>query len=182
MAATSMKRKTFLRLTLLIPYLALGASFAVSAPIGNIFDFSYTDNFLVNVLIFFTVSAIIWGPLYTWIVVVLLLWSIGRSEHEIYQAYLLSPLILAGSMGIPASLIDLPQAGMVMLWGFLYSARMEFFMRYLFPYFTGEYAAYFAALIFMMGTLCLVVGYAIVLPVTWLDRALRKRNVLIVEN
>lgn len=177
-----MKRKTFLRLTLLVPYLALGASFAVSATVTNIFDFSYTESFLINILVLFTGTGLIWVPLYTWMAAVLLLWSIGRSEKEIYQVYFLSPLILAGSMGIPASLMNLPEAGMVILWGILHSARMEFIMRFLFPYFDGEYALYFATAIFMMGTLCIVIGYAFVIPVTWLDRALRKRNVLVMEN
>jgi hypothetical protein len=182
MAETSMKRKTFLRLTLPVPYLALGATFAVSATVGGIFDFSYSNSFLINLLVVFTTSAIVWGPLYTWMVLVLLLWSIGRSENEIYRVYFLAPLILAGSMGLPASLMDLPQAGMVILWGILHSARMEFFMRFIFPNFDGEYALYFATAIFMMGTLCILIGYAFVLPITWVDRALRKRNVLITEN
>ena len=175
-----MQRKTFLRLSLLLPYLVLGVSAAISIPLMN--SFSMYDNWFISLLVTFTVSAIIWGPLYTWIAVVLWLWSIERSEEEIQRAYYLSPFMLAGAMGIPASIIEVDQTLNLLGWSLLHFLHLDMFASTLFPTFDLDTALVLAVAIFMMGSLCIIIGYVFVGPVAWLERALLKRNLLVTES
>jgi len=85
---------------------------------------------------FFTLSAIIWAPLYTWMAVVMLLWGRGKAADEVRTLYLLSPALLACAMGFPAVLVGMPGSALMMLWGILHMNNLDFIM----PVFLDNYS------------------------------------------
>ena len=92
-----MKRKTFYHLSLSLPYFALlmsGAfTYVVQGP--NLFSSPSPPGILSGIFMFFTLTAILWAPLYTWMVVVMLIWGRCKRADEVRTLYLLSPALLA---------------------------------------------------------------------------------------
>lgn len=174
-----MKRKNFFRLSLLVPYLVLAVTAVIS--LSSLATVS-VDTWLINVTTVFTFSAIFWAPLYTWMTVVLWLWSIGKSEAEIYRVYALSPFILASAMGIPVTLFSMPEGGIMIVWGILHTLHFDNLARYLFPDFNGEYMVGLAGLIVVMGGISVLIGYLFVGLMVWIDRVLQKRKLLVMES
>jgi hypothetical protein len=180
------KRKTFYHLCLALPYIALTVSGA----------FTYFTNgldllnggppasltVLSGMLIFFTVSAIIWGPLYTWMVLVMLLWGRGKSANMIRRLYHFSPLLLAGSMGVPAIIIGIPDSGPFLLWGFLRMNHLDFVMPVFFINYYHEQALGTTVSWVFMAATSVVIGYAFVGVALLIERALQRRNLFIEEN
>ena len=174
-----MQRKTFLRLCLLLPYLALGVSALITIPFID--SVSFYENWFLAVLGIFTVSAIVWGPLYTWMAIVLWIWSIGRSEREVRRAYYLSPFILAGAMGVPTIAFSANDSAALFLWNILHRFRLEYLMPNFFPYFSVETPLIILVALLMMGGLSVMIGYVFVGIVFLIERALLKRNYLITD-
>lgn len=174
-----MKRTTYYRLSLLLPYLVLGLTAIISIPLYE--TVADSENWLLIALFAFTISAIIWGPLYTWVVVTLLLWGIRRSEKEIRFSLLLAPLMLAAGMGIPTAIMDVNTTGALILWNFLHSIHAEHLLPSFFPYFKTEDPMIFMVAMLMMGGICIMVGYPFVLLVLGFDRVLTRKHVLIAE-
>ncbi len=174
-----MKRRTFYHLSLAIPYLALIVSGAVtflSAGFDVFTDtFSSSPNIFIGVTAFFAVAGIVWGPLYTWMVIVMLLWGRKRSTDDIRRLYLLSPLLLACSMGLPALVIDLESSGRLFAEGILRMNNMGFAIPVLFGEVSEEPLYIGMAWLFMAG-ICIVVGYAFVGIMVWVENRMSKRG------
>jgi hypothetical protein len=174
-----MKRRTFYHLSLAIPYLALIVSGAVTF-LASGFDV-FTDTFgsspgiFIGVTAFFTVAGIVWGPLYTWMVIVMLLWGRKRSTDDIRRLYLLSPFLLACSMGLPALVIDPGSSGRLFAEGILRMNNMGFAIPVLFGE-VSEEPLYIGMAWLFMAAICIVVGYAFVGTVVWIERGLTKRG------
>jgi len=175
-----MKRRTFYHLTLLLPYVALvfsvGFVFLTSA-LDNLFSSPSSLEFFAGLVAFFAITGIVWGPLYTWMVIVMLIWSRGRKTEEVRLLYLLSPALLACSMGIPAVTMSMPYSLYFLLDGFLRMNNMGYvssaLLRDLRNFDTA--AGMFAVWFFMAG-ICIVVGYAFVGTVVWFEKMLRKQG------
>jgi len=170
------KRKTFYHISLCFPYLALALA-AASIYLTDGFDFFTSANapgILLGTMYFFLVSAIIWGPLYTWMVVVFLIWGWKRDANQVRQLYLLSPLVLAGAMGIPVLIVDLPTSLVFLLGGFLELNHMGHVMSWLFEEYRLEMSMSVAAAWFFMALICVVIGYAFVGIVLWVERGLKR--------
>jgi hypothetical protein len=114
--------------------------------------------------------------------VVLWLWSIGKSEAEIYRVYALSPFILASAMGIPVTLFSMPEGGIMIVWGILHVLNIDNLLRYFFPHFNGEFMLGLAGLNMVMGGITVLIGYLFVGFMLWIDRILQKRKLLVTEN
>src|SRR5512145_2805610 len=91
---------------------------------------------LSGLLMFFTLTAILWAPLYTWMVLAMLIWGRGKKADEVRTLYLLSPALLACAMGFPALLAGMPGSGLMMLWGILHMSNLDFIM----PVFFDDYS------------------------------------------
>jgi len=130
---------------------------------------------------FFTLSAILWAPLYTWMVVVMLLWGRGKAADEVRTLYLLSPVLLACAMGFPAVLVGMPGSALMMLWGILHMNNLDFIM----PMFLDNYSVEQSLAIVLawafMAALCIVIGYAFVGGALLIERALKRRGLFIEE-
>lgn len=172
-----LNRRTFHHLSLLLPYLALCISLAVAFLTGILDRFFNTPSSLevvVGVIAFFGVSGIIWGPFYTWMVIVMLIWGRGKSLEDVRRLYLLSPVLLACSMGIPAIAIAVPDSIYYLLDGLLRMNDLAFASNLLLKdvYRSSEYSLLFVW--FFMAGICLVVGYAFVGIVLWIEKVLIK--------
>ena len=127
-------------------------------------------------MIFFTISAIIWGPLYTWMVIVMLFWGKGKSPDAVRHMYILSPLLLACSMGLPALLVGIPDSGLFLLWGFLQMNHLDFVMPILFENYYQEQSLSIGLAWAFMAAICVVIGYAFVGIALLIERTLKKQN------
>lgn len=185
-----MKRKTFYNISLSLPYIALIASgaFMLSvfvAGLGQVVSNGSQDGFLaillgilVGSVALYSVGGFIWVPLYTWMVVVMLFWGRGKTANEIRNMYLLSPILLGCSMGFPAVLMDLPGAMLLLFWGLLHIANLDFIVRGIFEN-NGFLEASLAVgvLWVFMAAICLVVGYGFVGIVLLIERIMTRRGV-----
>jgi hypothetical protein len=178
-----MTRKRFYNLSLSLPYLALLIS-GVSTYLMNGVDFfslPSPSNLLSGTLAFFTFSAVIWGPLYTWMVAVMLFWGRGKRADQIRFLYLLSPVLLAFSMGFPVLLLSLPTSGAFLLWGLLRMVHLDFLMSVFFGSFYLEQAITTVLAWVFMAALCIVVGYLFVGGALLIERALKRRGLFAEE-
>ena len=174
------KRRTFYHLSLSIPYLTLVISGAFTL-LANGFDF-FNDvpdpsmGILAGIMVFYTVAGIIWGPLYTWMVVVMLIWSRGRSTEDVRRLYLLSPVLLACAMGLPVLVIDPATAGKFLLEGILRMNNMGFAVPTLLNETEREMSSVIGISWLFMAVICIVVGYMFVGVMVWIERVLAKRG------
>jgi hypothetical protein len=177
------KRKSFYNLSLLLPYVLLLIAGGVTyfADQSSFFSGSSSPNILIGTLIFFTLSGLIWVPLYTWMVIVMLFWGRGKSAKEVRGLYLLSPLILACAMGIPALLVNAPYSGKFLLSGFIRMYNLGFILPALFREVDTEQGLSIGLAWMFMGGLCIVIGYLFVGCALLIERQLSKRNVFLNE-
>lgn len=175
-----MKRRTFYHLCLSLPYLALAMSGAFTYFTSGLDVFNeaspFSSNVLTGMMAFFTVSAIIWGPLYTWMVVAMLFWGRGKSTEAVRRLYILSPVLFACSMGLPALLAGIPDSGLFLLWGLLYMNNLDFMIPALFENYYHEQSLSIGLAWGFMAALCVVIGYAFVGMALLIERALNKQN------
>ena len=181
-----MNRKTFYHLSLALPYIALILSGAFTYFTNGlaILDEGPPPSLtvLAGTLIFFTISAIVWGPLYTWMVVVMLLWGRSKKADEIRRMYLLSPLLLACSMGVPALLISIPDSAPFMLWGLLRMNNLDFVMPVLFRNYYHEEALGITAMWVFMAAISVLIGYVFVGIALLIERVFQRRNLFTAED
>jgi hypothetical protein len=174
------KRRTFYQLSLAIPYLALVVSGALTYLADGLNVFSDPSvpplNLLTGVVTFFTFAGIVWGPLYTWMVIVMLIWGRGRSTDNIRRLYLLSPVLLACSMGIPVLITDPAAAGKFLLEGILRMNNMGFAVPILLRNAETDMPMVIGVTWLFMAAICIVVGYAFVGIMVWIERVLQKRG------
>jgi hypothetical protein len=173
-----MKRRTFYHISLSLPYIALIFSGALTYITAG-FDFfasSEPPGILLGSVIFFSFTAVVWGPLYTWMVVVMLFWGRGKSTDEIRNMYLLSPVLLACAMGIPALLINAPHSGALFLWGFLYMNKLDFIIPLVFKDYQQEQVLTAGLVWAFMAGICIVVGYMFVGIVLMIEKAIKQRD------
>ena len=176
-----MKRRMFYHLSLLLPYIALAFSLAFSLLTGAIesfYDVPSSLGVITGVVVFFGFSGIIWAPLYTWMVVIAWVWSRGRKIEEVRQLYLLSPVLLACSMGIPTLLIEPEGAGSFLLEGILRINNLGFAVPVFIRSIDSETSLVLGVAWLIMAVLCLVIGYAFVGGVLWVEKVLSKRGLL----
>lgn len=176
------KRKTFYHLSLSLPYIALLISVAFTY-LAEGFDIlsSSSPDLVSGTFMFFALSAVIWAPLYTWMVAVMLLWGRGRSETEIRTLYLLSPALLSGAMGIPALLVSLPESGLFLLWGFIRMNHLDFMIPVLLKGYSVDDAIAVVLVWGFMAMLCLVIGYAFVGCGLFLEKVMNHRGFFLEE-
>lgn len=174
-----MKRKTFYQLSLSFPYILLIISGAFTYLVDGLNIFNSAPNSTLNifsgVMVFYTLAGIVWGPLYTWMVIVMLIWGRGKSMEEIRRLYLLSPVLLAGAMGIPVLITDPATSGKFVLEGILRMNNLGFAI----PAFLGESSQesmYMGMAWLFMAAISIVVGYVFVGIVMWIERGLSKRG------
>jgi hypothetical protein len=173
-----MKRRLFYHISLSLPYIALILSSALTYLTAG-FDFyvsSEPPGILLGSVIFFSFTAIVWGPLYTWMVVVMLFWGRGKSTDEIRNMYLLSPVLLACAMGVPALLVNAPYSGGMLLLGLLYMNRMDFIIPILFKDYQQEQVLSAGLVWAFMAAICIVVGYMFVGMVLMIERAMKRSD------
>ena len=130
---------------------------------------------------FFTLSAILWAPLYTWMVVVMLLWGRGKAADEVRTLYLLSPALLACAMGFPAVLVGMPGSALMMLWGILHMNNLDFIMPVFLDNYSVEQSLALVLAWAFMAALCIVIGYAFVGGALLIERALKRRGLFLEE-
>lgn len=174
-----MKRRTFYHLSLLLPYIVLVISLAVAFLTGAIDDFFSSPSALgvfAGVVAFFAFSGILWGPLYTWMVIVMLIWSRGRNTDDIRFLYFLSPVLLACSMGIPAISVSLPTSIFFLIDGFLRINNLGFVSSVLLKDMDQDMFFGVSFSWAFMAVICLVVGYAFVGVVVWIEHVLTRRG------
>ncbi len=181
-----MKRKTFYHLSLSLPYIVLLISGAFTYFVEGLDFFSSPSQpgapgVLIGILAFFTLSAILWAPLYTWLVVVMLFWGRGKTADEVRKMYLLSPGLLAAAMGFPALLVSMPGSGLMMLWGLLHMNNLDFIMPVFFDDYSVEQSLSVVLVWAFMAALCLVIGYAFIGGVLLIERAMKRRGLLVEE-
>jgi hypothetical protein len=173
-----MKRRSFYHISLSLPYIALifsGALTYITAGF-DLFVSSEPPGILLGSVLFFSFTAIVWGPLYTWMVVVMLFWGRGKSTDEIRNMYLLSPVLLACAMGIPALLVNAPYSGGMLLLGFLYMNRMDFIIPILLKDYQQEQILTSGLVWAFMAAICIVVGYMFVGIVLMIEKAMKRRG------
>jgi hypothetical protein len=174
------KRRTFYQLSLALPYITLlvtGASTYLTNDV-DLHSMPRLLSLLTGTAMFFTLSAILWGPLYTWMVAVMLFWGRGKATDEIRRLYLLSPVLLGCSMGFPALLISIPEGGYFLLWGILRISNLDFLIP---VFFQDDYLrqAFGLGLAWaLMAALCIVIGYGFVGIALVLERAMNRRGLL----
>lgn len=164
-------------MSLLLPYVALLISGVLTYADGfRLFADTPVLPFLTAIPVFFSFSAVIWGPLYTWMVIVMLIWGRSRSIEEIRRLYILSPCLLAGSMGYPALLVDLRMSMLLLVGGFLQINNMGYVAARLFEGFERENMLVIGTAWFVMAAMCLGVGYIFVGIALWLERLMNQRG------
>ncbi len=181
-----MKRKTFYHLSLLLPFIVLLISGAFTYYVEGLDFFSSPSQpgvvgVLIGILAFFTLSALLWAPLYMWLIVVMLFWARGKTADEVRNLYLLSPALLAAAMGFPALLVSMPGSGLMMLWGLLHVNNMDFIMPVFFDDYSVEQSLSVILVWGFMAALCLVIGYAFVGCVLLIERAMKRRGLFLEE-
>ena len=175
-----MKRRTFYQLCLSFPYLVLIVSGAFTYFAGGFDVFNELPNSGLNVftgvMAFYTVAGIVWGPLYTWMVIVMLIWGRGKSTEEVRRLYLLSPVLLACSMGIPVLITDPASSGRFLLEGILRMNHMGFAVPAFVNWGYEESSSVIGFAWLFMAAISIVVGYVFVGIAMWLERVLTKRG------
>lgn len=175
-----MKRKTFYYISLSLPYLALllGGALTYFAYANGV-DLSVlggSQGILLGSVMFFSVSGIVWGPLYTWMVVAMLFWGRGKHADEIRSMYLLSPVLLGCAMGLPALFVDIRNSTELLLWGFLRIANLDFIVPTLLENYSLEESLGIGLIWAFMAALCVVIGYVFVGIVLLIERAVKRRG------
>lgn len=173
-----MKRKTFYHISLSLPYIALilsGAWTYFTAGF-DVFASSSSPGILLGSAYFFSVSAIIWGPLYTWMVVAMLFWGRGKSADAVRQMYILSPFLLAFAMGLPALLVGMPYAGLFLLWGVLRMNNLDFIMPLFFQDYHPEESLSIGLVWAFMAAICIAIGYVFVGIVLLIEKEMKRRD------
>jgi hypothetical protein len=175
---TGVKRRTFYQVCLSFPYLLLviTGAFTYLADGMNIFNDvpDSTLSIFTGVMVFYTIAGIVWGPLYTWMVVVMLIWGRGRSTDDIRRMYLLSPVLLACSMGLPVLITDPATSGRFLLEGILRMNHMGFAVPALLRGAEEEMTSVIGIAWLFMAAICIVVGYVFVGIAMWIERGLSK--------
>ena len=136
---------------------------------------------LTSAIAFFSMSAIIWGPLYTWMVIVMLFWGRGKNADEVRKAYLLLPLLLACSMGIPALFFYRDGSVLLLSWGFLHLAHLDSMAPVLLKDYSFEQALGVSVGWAIMAAVCIVVGYMFVGVILLIEQVLKRRNLFKAE-
>ncbi|HEY3476965.1 MAG TPA: hypothetical protein VGK56_20270 [Anaerolineales bacterium] len=172
-----MRPRTFYHLSLLLPYIFLLISVAFSYG-SELFRDTAPLSVLAGIFVFFSLSAVIWVPLYTWVVGVMLFWGRGKTTGEIRSLYLLSPVLLASSMAFPALLVGLPDSGPYLLWGLLRALNLDFLIQIFFQDDYLEQAFNVVLAWAFMAALCIVIGYAFVGGVLLIERAMKSHGLL----
>jgi hypothetical protein len=94
-----MKPQTFLRLSLIIPYLLWGISAIIVAIVSSSKNTAFDSNTIVNILLYipmlYAFGVFIWGIPYTLLAVGLGLWSRGKPIQKTLRTFALSPIMLA---------------------------------------------------------------------------------------
>jgi len=173
------KRRTFYHLSLLLPFVVLIASVGITVithGFGTFPDKAIVLDSLRNVAIFLILSAIIWGPLYIWMVVVMLLWGRGKSTADVRRLYILSPFLLAGSMGYPALLTNPVVSLQFLVGSFLQMNNMSYAAALFLNGIDQSDVLVINIFWFMMAVLCVVVGYAFVGIGLWMERLMTRRG------
>jgi hypothetical protein len=174
-----MKRRTFYHLSLLLPLVVLIVSLGITFLRGGFGIFTsrvLALDSLRNVAIFLILSAFFWGPLYIWMVVVMLIWGRGRSTAEVRRLYLLSPFLLASSMGYPAVLTAPAIALQFLLDGFLRINNLSYVAARFFRGLDQGEVSVVGSFWFAMAVLCVVVGYAFVGIGLWMERFMARQG------
>jgi hypothetical protein len=172
-----MKRKTFYHISLSLPYLALLISVAITSAMGfQFFEDTPPLFILTGIIVFFSFSAVIWGPIYTWMVVVMLFWGRSKSADEVRTMYLLSPVLLACAMGIPALLVNGPYSGTFLLSGFLHTINLDYIIPLIFQNYEVEQAFSISLAWAIMAIVCVIFGYAFVGIVLLIEKVMKRRN------
>ena len=172
-----MKRRTFYHLSLLLPYIALAFSLAFSfltGAIDSFLDIPSSLGFIAGMVVFFGFSGIIWGPLYTWMVIIAWVWSWGRKIEEVRRLYLLSPILLACSTGIFSMAMEPSDTLSFLLEGILRLNNLGFAV----PFFVRDRWTEDIVIVWLfMAVICLVIGYVFVGIVLWIEKILSKRGI-----
>jgi len=173
------KRRTFYHFSLAVPYLALIVTGVITYLANGLNVFNDTPapslGILVGVLAFFTIAGVVWGPLYTWMVIVMLIWGRGRSTDDIRRLYMLSPILLACSMGIPVLITDPATSGKFLMEGILRMNNMGFAAPFLLRDSSQE-SIYIGVAWLFMAAISIVVGYAFVGIMVWVERKIKERG------
>ena len=175
-----MKRRTFYKLSLSIPYLVLIVTGAITYLANGLDIFNEAPDpslgIFIGVMAFFTIAGIIWAPLYTWMVIVMLIWGRGRSTDDIRRLYMLSPFLLACSMGIPVLIMDPATSGKFLLEGILRMNNMGFAVPILLQNIDAEMSSVIGVAWLFMAAICIVVGYVFVGIMVWIERRMTARG------
>lgn len=173
-----MNRKTFYHLSLSLPYIALVITGALAFIAYELkVDWEGLNGLLgilTGAVVFFSVSAVVWAPLYTWMVIVMLFWGRGKNADEVRKAYLFLPLLLACSMGIPAFFFYMESSAMLLSWGFLYLAHLDSVTSILFKDYSFQETIVVSVGWGFMAIICIVVGYMFVGAVLLIERVLKR--------
>lgn len=105
-----MKKQTFLRLSLLIPYLLWACSaivtWAISSSTNNLENQASIINAIAYVLIIYAYGIILWGIPYTLLAISLWVWSARKQTHLIVKTFALAPVYLAIPIMIEILILD----------------------------------------------------------------------------
>jgi hypothetical protein len=161
-----MKPQTFLRLSLLVPYLLWGISAGIAAVVSSSKNTLFYTNSILNVLLYipmlYAFGIFIWGIPYTLLAVGLGLWSRGKPTQKTIKIFALSPVMLA-------ILISLEIFAFSVNWNDL---RAGF----------SQNSADFGASILSIGALAVVFGYLSIGVVAGIYKVLTLLNVIKNEN
>ncbi len=105
-----MKPKTFLRLTLLIPYLLWGISAIFMLVVSSLPTALDASSPIINTLamipILYSFGIVLWGIPYTLLAVGLWLWSRGKPTKKIIKTFAWAPILLIVPMMIETLIMD----------------------------------------------------------------------------
>jgi hypothetical protein len=161
-----MKPQTFLRLSLLTPYLIWGISAIVALVVSSSKNTAFDSNPIINTLLYipmlYAFGIIIWGIPYTLLAVGLGLWSRGKPTQKILRTFAWSPVMLAVliSFEVPVFLLNWNNLGA----GF------------------SQNSTDLGASILAMGALTIVFGYLSIGVVAGIYKVLTLRNLIKNEN
>jgi hypothetical protein len=179
------KRKTFYYISLSLPYLVLilgGALLFLATALG--IDWSMLGGlpgFFFGIVASFSVSAIIWGPLYTWMAVVMLFWGRGKNANEVRNMYLFLPVVLGCAMGIPAAFVDLRSSAALLAFGVLRVFNLDSIAPTLFKNYSFEESLVTSLAWALMAAVCLIVGYIFVGMVLLIEKVMKRRSLCLTE-
>lgn len=174
-----MKRRTFYHLSLLLPLVVLITSLGFTFlrdGFGVFTGHILALDSLRNVAIFLVLSAFIWGPLYIWMVVVMLIRGRGRSTADVRRLYILAPFLLAGSMGYPALLSSPAIFLQLLIDGFLRINNLNYVTARFLKGLDQAETFFISSFWVVMALLCVVVGYAFVGIGLWMERFMTRHG------